>query len=57
MSVVKQTKPTKHMKSLCFRAYEKEQKLCAASRFTVYLKGKKSADKLFLACIKPCRAG
>lgn len=57
MSVVKQTKPTKHMKSLCFRAYDKEQKLCAASRFTVYLKGKKSADKLFLACIKPCRAG
>ena len=59
MSLIKQTKPTKHMVPLCFQTYSKEPKLCVVSHLTEYLKRTKSyrdTDKLFLTCIKPYRA-
>ena len=59
MSLIKQTKPTKHMARLCFQTYSKESKLCVVSHLTEYLKRTKSyrdTDKLFLTCIKPYRA-
>ena len=59
MSLIKQTKPTKHMARLCFQTYSKEPKLCVVSHLTEYLKRTKSyrdTDKLFLTCIKPYRA-
>ena len=59
MSLIKQTKPTKHMAPLRFQTYSKEPKLCVVSHLTEYLKRIKSyrdTDKLFLTCIKPYRA-
>ena len=59
MSLIKQTKSTKHMAPLCFQTYSKEPKLCVVSHLTEYLKRTKSyrdTDKLFLTCIKPYRA-
>ena len=59
MSLIKQTKPTKHMAPLCFQIYNKEPKLCVVSHLTEYLKRTKSyrhTDKLFLTFIKPYRA-
>ena len=56
MSLIKQTKPTKHMAPLCFQIYNKEPKLCVVTRLTGYLKRTKSyrdTDKLFLTCIQP----
>ena len=56
MSVIKQTKPTKHKAPLCFHTYSKEPKLCVVSHLTEYLKRTKSyrdTDKLFLTSIKP----
>ena len=58
MSLIKQTKPTKHMAPLCFQIYNKEPKLCVVSHLTEYLKRTKSyrdTDKLFLTYIKPYR--
>ena len=59
MSLIKQTKPTKHMAPLCFQTYSKEPRLCVVSHLTEYLKRTKSyrdTDKLFLTCIKPYRS-
>ena len=59
MSLIKQTKPTKHMAPLCFQTCSKEPKLCVLSHVTDYLKITKShrdTDKLFVTCIKPYRA-
>ena len=59
MSLIKQTKPTKHMAPLCFQIYNKEPKLCVVTHLTEYLKRTKSyrdTDKLFLTCIKLYRA-
>ena len=59
MSLIKQTKPTKHMAPLCFQTYSKEPKLCVVSHLTEYLKRTKSyrnSDKSFLTCVKPYRA-
>ena len=59
MSLIKQTKPVKHMAPLCFQIYNKEPKLRVVSHPTEYLKRTKSyrdTDKLFLTCIKPYRA-
>ena len=58
MSLIKQTKPTKHMAPLCFQIYNKEPKLCVVTHLTEYLKRTKSyrdTDKLFLTWIKPYR--
>ena len=60
MSLIKQTKPAKHMAPLCFKLYKKDPKLCVVTHLTEYLKRTKSyrdTDKLFLnLCIKPYRA-
>ena len=59
MSLIKQTKPTKHMAPLCFQIYNKQPKLYVVSHLTEYLKRTKSCrdtDKLLLTCIKPYRA-
>ena len=56
MSLIKQTKPTKHMAPLCFQIYNKESMRCVVTHLTEYLKRTKSyrdTDKLFLTCIKP----
>ena len=56
MSLIKQTKPTKHMSPLFFQAYQKQQKICFVSYLIEYLKRTKSyrnTEKLFLTCIKP----
>ena len=42
MSLIKQTKPTKHMAPLCFQIYNREPKLCVVSYLTEYLKRTKS---------------
>ena len=58
MSLIKQTKPTKHMASLCFQIYNKESMRCVVTHLTEYLKRTKSyrdTDKLFLTWIKPYR--
>ena len=58
MSLIKQTKPTKHMAPLCFQIYNKDPKLCVVSHLTEYLKRTKSCrdtGKLTLTCIKPYR--
>ena len=58
MSLIKQTKPTKHMAPLCFQIYNKEPKFCVVTHLTDYLKGTKSyrdTDKLFLTSIRPYR--
>ena len=59
MSLIKQTKPTKHMAPLCFQIYNREPKLCVVNQLTEYLKRTKSyrdRDKLFLTFIKPYSA-
>ena len=59
MSLIKQTKPAKHMTHLCFQTYNKEQKLGVVSHPAEYLQRTKSyrdPSKLFLTCIKPWRA-
>ena len=59
MSLIKQTKSTKHMAPLCFQMYNKEPKLCVVSHLSEYLKRTKSyrnTDKSFLTYIKPYRA-
>ena len=59
MSLIKQTKLTKHMAPLCFQTYNKESKLYIVSHLTEYLKRTKSfgnTDKLFLTCSKSYRA-
>ena len=59
MSLIKQTKPTKHMAPLCFQIYYKEPKLCVVTHLTQYLKRTKiyrDTEKLFLICIKPYSA-
>ena len=59
MSLIKQTKPTKHMAPLCFQIYNKESMRCVVTHLTEYLKRTKSyrdTDKLFLSCIKLYRA-
>ena len=59
MSLIKQTKPAKHMTHLCFQTYNKEQKLGVVSHPAEYLQRTKSyrdPNKLFLTCIKPWRA-
>ena len=38
MSLIKQTKPTKHMALLCFQIYNKEPKLCVVTHLSQYLK-------------------
>ena len=56
MSLIKQTKPTKHMAPICFQIYNKESKLCVVSHLTEYFKRTKSCrdtGKLLLTCIKP----
>ena len=58
MSLIKQTKPTKHMAPLCFQIYNKESMRCVVTHLTEYLKRTKSyrdTDKLFLTCLKPYR--
>ena len=58
MSLINQTKPTKHLTPLCFQIYNEEPKLCVVTHLTEYLKITKSykdTDKLFLNSIKPCR--
>ena len=58
MSLIKQTKPTKHMAPLCFQIYNKESMRCVVTHLTEYLKRTKSyrdTDKLFLTWIKPYR--
>ena len=42
MCLIKQTEPPKHVAPLCFQRYNKEQKLCAVSHLTEYLKRAKS---------------
>ena len=57
--LIKQTRPTKHMATLCFQIYNKEPKLCVVTHLTEYLKRTKSyrdTEKLFLNYIKPYRA-
>ena len=59
MSLIKQTKQTKHMAPLCFYIYNKEPKCCVVSHLIEYLQRTKSyrdTDKLFLTCVKPYRA-
>ena len=59
MSLMKQTKPKKHIAPLCFQVYNKEPKLYVVSHLTEYLKRTKSfrdTDKLFLTSIKPYMA-
>ena len=56
MSLIKQTKLTKHMATLCPQASNKEPSFCVVSRLTEYLKRTKSyidAEKLLLTYIKP----
>ena len=58
ISLIKQTKPTKHMAPLLFQIYNKGSKFPVAGYLTEYLKRTKSyedTDKLFSACIKPYR--
>ena len=58
MSLIKQTKPTKHIAPLCFQIYNKESMRCVVTHLTEYLKRTKSyrdTDKLFLTWIKPYR--
>ena len=59
MSIIKQTKPAKHMTHRSFHRYNKEPKIRAASHPAEYLKrtkGYKDTEKFFSTCIKPCRA-
>ena len=59
MSLIKQTKPKKHIAPLYFQTYNKEPKFCVMSHLTGYIKRTKSyrtTNKLFLNCIKPYRA-
>ena len=35
MSLIKQTKATKHMAHLCFQIYNKEPKVCVASHLSI----------------------
>ena len=59
MSLIKKTKPTKHMTPLCFQIYKKEPKLCVVTHLTEYLKRTKiyrDTDKLFFTCIKLYKA-
>ena len=53
MSLIKQSKPTKHMTLLCFQTYSKEPKLCV--EYLNRTKSYRDTDKLFLTCIKPYR--
>ena len=58
MSLINQTKPTKHLTPLRFQIYNEEPKLCVVTHLTEYLKITKSykdTDKLFLTSIKLCR--
>ena len=41
-SLIKQTKPTKHMAPLRFQIYNKEPRLCVVAHLTEYLKRTKS---------------
>ena len=55
MSLIKQTKSTKHIAPLCFQIYYKEPKLCVVIHLSEYLlrtKSYRDRDKLFLTCIK-----
>ena len=53
MSLIKQTKPTKHMAPLCFQIYNKEPPNWVSKKKK---KSYRDRDKLFLTCIKPYRA-
>ena len=58
MSLIKKTKPAKHMVPLCFQIYGQEPKLCVVTHLSEYVKRTKSygdTDKLFLDCIRPYR--
>ena len=51
MSLIKQTKPTKHMAPFRFQTYNKEPKICVVSHLTENLQTTKSyrdTNKLFL---------
>ena len=55
ISLIKQTKPTKAMATLCFQTYNKKSKLCFVNYLTEYLKGTKSyrdTDSVLFTCIK-----
>ena len=59
MSLIEQTNQWKHIAPLCFQSYHKVLQLRVVSHLNEYLKRTKSykdTGKLFLTCIKPCRA-
>lgn len=54
--LLKQTKPGKHLATLTFHKYEKNEKLCIVKAFTDYIKRTKdirNSTKLLISTIKP----
>ena len=57
--VLKQTRPGKHLETLCFKKYDKNKKLCLVRVLSEYIKRTKelrSTTKLLISTIKPVGA-